>query len=111
MCSELLYPWLDRFRKIRTPNHSRDGIHASRATDSRLVADVPVSAPQTQLAQLEATIRSAHALLKAELNHVDKFTKYNAFHDYYLFPHIIFSSGMSNLTMRKYVQRDGCHPD
>ena len=30
-------------------------------------ADVPVSAPQTQLAQLEATIRSAHALLQAGL--------------------------------------------
>jgi hypothetical protein len=28
-------------------------------------ADVPVSAPQTQVAQLEATIQSAHALLKA----------------------------------------------
>ena len=28
-----------------------------------LLADVPVSAPQTQVAQLEATIRSAHALL------------------------------------------------
>jgi hypothetical protein len=32
-----------------------------------LVADVPVSAPQTQLAQLEAIIRSAHALLQARL--------------------------------------------
>jgi hypothetical protein len=31
------------------------------------VADVPVSAPQTQVAQLEATIRSAHALLQAGL--------------------------------------------
>jgi CHASE1-domain containing sensor protein len=30
-------------------------------------ADVPVSAPQTQVAQLEATIRSAHALLQAGL--------------------------------------------
>ncbi len=30
-------------------------------------ADVPVSAPQTQVAQLEATIRSAHALLLAGL--------------------------------------------
>jgi len=29
--------------------------------------DVPVSAPQTQVAQLEATIRSAHALLQAGL--------------------------------------------
>jgi hypothetical protein len=67
MCSELLYPWLDRFRKVRTPNHSRDGLHASRGTDSRLVADVPVSAPQTHVAQLEATIRSAHALLQAGL--------------------------------------------
>ena len=28
-------------------------------------ADVPVSAPQTYVIQLEATIRSAHALLKA----------------------------------------------
>ncbi len=37
------------------------------ATDSKLVADVPVSAPQTQVAQLEATIRSAHALLQAGL--------------------------------------------
>ena len=37
------------------------------ATDSKLVADVPVSAPQTQVAQLEATIRSAHALLQARL--------------------------------------------
>ena len=36
-------------------------------TDSKLVADVPVSAPQTQVAQLEATIRSAHALLQAGL--------------------------------------------
>ena len=31
------------------------------------MADVPVSAPQTHVAQLEATIRSAHALLKAGL--------------------------------------------
>ena len=31
------------------------------------MADVPVSAPQTQVAQLEATIRSAHALLQAGL--------------------------------------------
>jgi len=31
------------------------------------MADVPVSAPQIQVAQLEATIRSAHALLKAGL--------------------------------------------
>ena len=37
------------------------------ATDSKLVADVPVSAPQTQVIQLEATIRSAHALLQAGL--------------------------------------------
>jgi hypothetical protein len=35
--------------------------------DSKLVADVPVSAPQAQVAQLEATIRSAHALLQAGL--------------------------------------------
>jgi len=59
--------WLDRFRKVRTPNQRRDGLHASRGTDSRLVADVPVSAPQTLVAQLEATIRSAHALLQAGL--------------------------------------------
>jgi len=31
------------------------------------VADVPVSAPQTHVIQLEATIRSAHALLQAGL--------------------------------------------
>ena len=31
------------------------------------MADVPVSASQTHVAQLEATIRSAHALLKAGL--------------------------------------------
>jgi CHASE1-domain containing sensor protein len=30
-------------------------------------ADVPVSAPQTHVIQLEATIRSAHALLQAGL--------------------------------------------
>jgi hypothetical protein len=36
-------------------------------TDSKLVADVPVSALQTKTAQLEATIRSAHALLQAGL--------------------------------------------
>lgn len=30
-------------------------------------ADVPVSAPQTHVAQLEATIKSAHALLQAGL--------------------------------------------
>ena len=30
-------------------------------------ADVPVSAPQTHAIQLEATIRSAHALLQAGL--------------------------------------------
>ena len=34
--------WLDRFRKVRTPNHHKVGVHASH-TDSRLVADVPVS--------------------------------------------------------------------
>ena len=32
-----------------------------------VVADVPVSAPQTHVIQLEATIRSAHALLQAGL--------------------------------------------
>ena len=31
------------------------------------MVDVPVSAPQTHVAQLEATIRSAHALLQAGL--------------------------------------------
>ena len=31
------------------------------------MADVPVSAPQTHAIQLEATIRSAHALLQAGL--------------------------------------------
>ena len=31
------------------------------------LADVPVSAPQTHVIQLEATIRSAHALLQAGL--------------------------------------------
>ena len=55
--------WLDRFRKVRTSNLHKPLIPHSRGTDSRLVADVPVSAPQTQVAQLEATIRSAHALL------------------------------------------------
>jgi len=48
-------------------SHHRTGIYASRGTDSRLVADVPGFAPQTQVAQLEATIRSAHALLQAGL--------------------------------------------
>ena len=33
--------WLDRFRKVRTPNHHKVGVNASRGTDSRLVADVP----------------------------------------------------------------------
>ena len=32
-----------------------------------VLADVPVSTPQTHVAQLEATIRSAHALLQAGL--------------------------------------------
>ena len=41
--------------------------HIHNGTDSKLVADVPVSAPQTQVAQLEATIQSAHALLRAGL--------------------------------------------
>ena len=41
------------------------GIHASDGMHTRWGADVPVSAPQTQVAQLEATIRSAHALLQA----------------------------------------------
>gem|GEM_PF-1789280 len=35
--------------------------------NSRRLADVPVSALQTKTAQLEATIRSAHALLQAGL--------------------------------------------
>jgi len=35
--------WLDRFRKVRTPNHHKVGVHALQGTDSRLVADVPVS--------------------------------------------------------------------
>ena len=34
---------------------------------NEFLADVPVSASQTQVAQLEATIRSAHALLLAGL--------------------------------------------
>ena len=38
-----------------------------KGTNSKLVADVPVSAPQTQVAQLEATIKSAYALLQAGL--------------------------------------------
>ena len=29
------------FRKVRTPNHHKVAVHASRGTDSRLVADVP----------------------------------------------------------------------
>jgi len=33
--------------------------------NKRFLADVPVSAPQTHVIQLEATIRSAHALLHA----------------------------------------------
>ena len=33
--------WLDQFQKVRTPNHHKVGVHASRGTDSRLVADVP----------------------------------------------------------------------
>ena len=41
--------WLDRFRKVRTPNHHKVGVHASRGTDSGLVADVPVSAPKPKL--------------------------------------------------------------
>jgi hypothetical protein len=39
----------------------------TQPTDSNLVADVPVSAPQTYVIQLKATIRSAHALLQAGL--------------------------------------------
>ena len=35
--------------------------------ENEFLADVPVSTPQTQVAQLEATIRSAHALLQAGL--------------------------------------------
>ena len=59
--------WLDRFRKVRTPNRYKPLIPHSRGTDSKWGADVPVSAPQTQVAQLEATIQSAHALLRAGL--------------------------------------------
>ena len=33
--------WLDRFRKVRTPNHHKFDVHTSRGTDSNLVADVP----------------------------------------------------------------------
>ncbi len=33
--------WLDRFRKVRTPNQRRDGLHASRGTDFKWGADVP----------------------------------------------------------------------
>ena len=51
----------------RNPNPNKLGVHASRGTDSTLVADVPVSAPQTYVIQLKATIRSAHALLQAGL--------------------------------------------
>jgi hypothetical protein len=43
------------------------GRNSRVGTDSKLVADVPVSALQTKTAQLEATIRSAHALLQAGL--------------------------------------------
>ena len=35
---------------------------------NEFLADVPVSAPQTQVGQLEAIIRSAQALLKEGLN-------------------------------------------
>jgi hypothetical protein len=48
-------------------NRHKVGVHASRGTESRLVAVVPVSAPQTHVIQLETTIRSAHALLQAGL--------------------------------------------
>lgn len=57
--------WLDRFRKVRTPNQRRDGLHASRGTDFKWGADVPVSRQSSTEIQLEATIQSAHALLKA----------------------------------------------
>ena len=50
---------------LRSSNRYKPIARHSRGTDSKLLADVPVSAPQTQVAQLEATIRSAHALLKA----------------------------------------------
>ena len=47
--------------------------NSRHGTDSKLVADVPVSAPQAQVVQLEATIRSAHALLQAGL--IDEATR------------------------------------
>ena len=52
---------------LRSSNRYKPLARHSRGTDSKLVADVPVSAPQTQIVQLEATIRSAHALLQAGL--------------------------------------------
>jgi hypothetical protein len=33
--------WLDRFRKVRTPNQYKPLAPQSRGTDSKLVADVP----------------------------------------------------------------------
>ena len=33
--------WLDRFRKVRTPDHHKVGVQRFAGTDSRLVADVP----------------------------------------------------------------------
>ena len=53
----------DPLQPIVHPN-----VESSRlGTDFKWGADVPVSASQTQVAKLEATIRSAHALLQAGL--------------------------------------------
>jgi hypothetical protein len=50
---------------LRSSNRYKPLARHSRGTDSKLVADVPVSRQSSTQVQLEATIQSAHALLKA----------------------------------------------
>ena len=50
---------------LRSSNRYKPLARHSRGTDSKLVADVPVSRQSSTEIQLEATIQSAHALLKA----------------------------------------------
>lgn len=54
-------------RLIPDAKSTQDRSPRFAGTNSTLVADVPVSAPQTHVIQLEATIRSAHVLLQAGL--------------------------------------------
>ncbi|MDA0715122.1 MAG: hypothetical protein O3A74_00975 [archaeon] len=64
--NEIVEDWLNQ-SKLKDYNDHNVSVHAPWGKDFKRGADAPVSASQIHVAQLEATIRSAHALLQVGL--------------------------------------------